>query len=224
MLYMKEEVGSASASVSGSSCGGDDDAGSDDEGGTFDLAGNYEKLYEHWLKLVETNSDLAKEKAKLEAQVAEALKYASEKEEEARQAGAQLAETHKNLRMLNNGTNQLDHLLSIGQSDRCGLGYQGDCLKAEGVFVSAGKTKDVATSATKPEVKMSEGNATNGKTAVKPATDVKNVTATHTAMTTTPERVSGLKSGSQQRFRPVCHHCGVDVVGEVLSRSWKIEV
>ncbi|KAF2568349.1 hypothetical protein F2Q68_00027007 [Brassica cretica] len=79
----KSAVGSASASVSGSSCGGDDDAGSDDEGGTFDLAGNYEKLYEHWLKLVETNSDLAKEKAKLEAQVAEALKYASEKEEEA---------------------------------------------------------------------------------------------------------------------------------------------
>ncbi|KAF3490199.1 hypothetical protein F2Q69_00054064 [Brassica cretica] len=66
-------VGSASVSVSGSSCGGDDDAGSDDEGGTFDLVGNYEKLYEHWLKLVEKNSDLAKEKAKLEAQVAEAL-------------------------------------------------------------------------------------------------------------------------------------------------------
>ena len=197
-------VGSASASVSGSSCGGDDDAGSDDEGGTFDLAGNYENLYEHWLKLVETNSDLAKEKAKLEAQVAEALKYASEKEEEARQAGAQLAETQKNLRLLNNGTNQLDHLLSIGQSDRCGLGYQGECFKAEGIFVSAGKIKDVAVSHTKPEVKRFVGNATNGKKAIKHATDVKNVTATRTAtstatatdMTTAPERVSRLKSGS----------------------------
>ena len=41
-------VGSSSASVSGSSCGGDDDVGSDDDdGGSFDLAGNYEKLYEH---------------------------------------------------------------------------------------------------------------------------------------------------------------------------------
>ena len=115
-------AGSASAFVPGSSCGGDVDAGSyDDDGGTFDLAGNYEKLYGHWLKLVEANSDLAKEKARLEAQVAEALKYASEKEEEARQAGAQLAETQKGLRMMNNGTDQLDHLLSIGQSDRCGL-------------------------------------------------------------------------------------------------------
>ncbi|KAF3583057.1 hypothetical protein DY000_02033802 [Brassica cretica] len=55
--------------------------------------------------------------------------------------------------MLNNGTNQLDHLLSIGQIDRCGLGYQGECLKSEGVFVPACKTKDVATSDTKPEVK-----------------------------------------------------------------------
>ncbi|KAF2581629.1 hypothetical protein F2Q68_00006387 [Brassica cretica] len=218
-------TGSASASVSGSSCGGDDDAGSeDDDGGSFDLAGNYEKLYEHWLKLVETNSDLAKEKAKLEAQVAEALKYASEKEEEARQTVSQLAETQKGLRMLNNGTDQLDQLLSIGQSDRCGLGYQGECSKAEGVFVSAGKTKDVATSATKAEGKMSAGNAANGKTAVKPATDVKNVTATRTATetatATTPERVSGLNSGSQQRFRPVCHHCGV--VGHIRPRCFKL--
>ena len=151
MWRSRSALGSASASMSESSCGGDDDAGSDDDdGGSFDLAGYYEKLYEHWLNLVQANSDLSKEKAMLEAQIAEALKYASEKEEEARQAGAQLAETQKGLRMLNNGTDQLDHLLSVGQSDRCGLGYQGECSKTEGVFVSAGKTKVVATSATKP--------------------------------------------------------------------------
>ena len=169
------------------------------------------------------------EKTKLEAQVAEALKYASEKEEEARQAGAQLAETQKGLRMLNNGTDQLDHLLSIGKSDRCGLGYQGECSKAGGVFVSAGKTKDVGTSDTKPEVKRFARNATNGKTAVKHATDVKNVTATRTAatstatataLTTAPERVSGLKSASQRKFRPVCHHCGV--VGHIRPRCFKL--
>uniref|UniRef100_A0A0D3CTV0 CCHC-type domain-containing protein n=1 Tax=Brassica oleracea var. oleracea TaxID=109376 RepID=A0A0D3CTV0_BRAOL len=207
-------MGSATASVSGSSCGGDDDAG-----GTFDLARNYEKLYEHWLKLVEVNSDLAKEKAKLEAQVTETLKYASEKEEEARQAGAQLAETHKGLRMLNNGTDLLDHLLSIGQSDKCGLGYQGECSKNEGVFVSAGKTKDVATSATKPEIKMSAG---------KPAADVMNVSAMRTATATTlanatataPERDSGLKSASIRKFRHVCHHCGV--VGHIRPRCFKL--
>ncbi|KAF3564066.1 hypothetical protein DY000_02016174 [Brassica cretica] len=146
----KSAVGSASASVSGSSCGGDDDAGNEDaDGGSFDLVGNSEKLYEHWHKLVEVNSDLVKEKAKLEAQVAEALKYASERRRS-----------------------------------------------------PTGKTKDVATSATKPEVKMSAGNAANGKTTVNPATDVKNVIATATApitvTATAPERgicdvtVSGL--------------------------------
>ncbi|XP_013624909.1 PREDICTED: uncharacterized protein LOC106331119 [Brassica oleracea var. oleracea] len=213
----KSAVGSASASMTWSSCGGDDDVGSeDDDGGSFDLAENYKKLYEHWLNMVEANSYLAKEKAKLEAQIAEALKYASEKEKEARQAGTQLAETQKGLRMPNNGTDQLDHLLSIGQSDRCGLGYQGECSKTEGVFVSAGKTKDVATSATKPEVKMSAGNAANGKATVRPATDVKNVTATATA----PERVSGLKSASQRTFRHVCHHCGV--VGHIRPRCFKL--
>ena len=57
---------------------------------------------------------------------------------------------------------------------------------------------------TKPEVKRFVGNATNGKKAIKHATDVKNVTATRTAtstatttdMATAPERVSRLKSGS----------------------------
>ena len=167
---------------------------------------------------------MVKEKAKLEAQVAKALKYASKREEEARQVGAQLAETQRNLRMLNNGTNQQDNLLNIGHSDKCGLGYQGECFKAEGVFVSAGKTQDVATSAAKPKVKMSGGNAANGKTAVNIATDVKNVTATATALATAtataPERVSELKSASQRKFRPVCHHCGV--VRHIRPRCFKL--
>ncbi|XP_056862374.1 uncharacterized protein LOC108845375 [Raphanus sativus] len=217
----KSATGSASASASGSSCGGDDDAVTDDDDGEFDLAGNYERLYENWLKQVETNSELAKEKVKLEAQVAEALKYASEKEEEARQAGAQLAETQKGLKMLNGGTKQLDHLLSIGKSDRCGLGYQGECSTAEGVFISAGKTGDLATSATEPEVKVSAEKTSNGKTAVKTATDVKNATATRTATATdtvtVPERVSGLKSTSPRKWQPVCHHCGVvGTLGQVM--------
>jgi len=72
------------------------------------------------------------------------LKHASEKEEEARQARVQLEETQKGLRMLNTGTNQLDHLLSIGQNDRCGLGFKGKSSKGECVFVSTGTTENVA--------------------------------------------------------------------------------
>ncbi|XP_056841823.1 uncharacterized protein LOC130494967 [Raphanus sativus] len=217
-------TGSATASVSGGSCRSDDDTVGDDDDGDFDLGRNYEMLYENWLKQVEANSEFAKEKVKLEAQVAEALKYASEKEEEARLAGAQLAETQKGLKMLNGGTKQLDHLLSIGKSDRCGLGYQGECSTAEGVFVSAGKTEVLSTSAMKPEVKVSAGNATKGKTAVKAVTDVRNAsatrTATATATATAPERVSELKSAAQRKWRPVCHHCGV--VGHIRPRCFKL--
>uniref|UniRef100_M4DN70 GOLD domain-containing protein n=1 Tax=Brassica campestris TaxID=3711 RepID=M4DN70_BRACM len=67
------------------------------------------------------------------------------------------------------------------------------------------------------------------KAEVKPATDVKNVTATRTttstatatapatATATAPEIISGLKSASSRKFRPVCHHCGV--VGYIRLRS-----
>ncbi|KAL0682409.1 hypothetical protein Bca4012_049256 [Brassica carinata] len=96
------------------------------------------------------------------------------------------------------------------------------------MFVSAGKTKDVATSDTKPEVKRFSGNATNEKTAMKSTTDVKNVTDMRTATSTTtstgtatvPEKVFGLKSGSQQKFRSVCHRCGV--VGHIRPRCFKL--
>ncbi|KAF3598563.1 hypothetical protein F2Q69_00036007 [Brassica cretica] len=93
----------------------------DDDDGSLDLAGNYEKLYENWLKLIEANSELNMEKVNLEAQVGKALKYASEKEEEAQHAGAQLAETQKGLRMLNNGKKQLHHLLSTEKNARFNL-------------------------------------------------------------------------------------------------------
>ncbi|KFK28634.1 hypothetical protein AALP_AA7G025100 [Arabis alpina] len=71
-----------------------------------DFEKNYQMLYEHWLKLVEENSLLAKEKVKIEAQVVEVQKYAAEKEEEATQARVQPEETQKQLRMLNNGVRE----------------------------------------------------------------------------------------------------------------------
>ena len=113
--------------------------------------------------MVEENSVLAKEKVKLEAQIGEALKHASKKEEEARQARVQLEETLKGLKMLNTGTDQLDHLLSIEQSDRCGLGFKGKSSNGGCVFVSAGATENVATYATKPAVKSSRGTVTDSK-------------------------------------------------------------
>ncbi|KAF3589256.1 hypothetical protein F2Q69_00027536 [Brassica cretica] len=59
--------------------GDDGVAGSEDDAEGFDLAKKYETLYAQWLTMVEENSVLAKEKVKLEAQIGEALKHASEK-------------------------------------------------------------------------------------------------------------------------------------------------
>ncbi|KAF3607920.1 hypothetical protein DY000_02046536 [Brassica cretica] len=70
---------SVSSSVSGFTRGDDDVAGSEYDAEGFDLAKKYETLYAQWLTMVEENSVLAKEKVKLEAQIGEALKHASEK-------------------------------------------------------------------------------------------------------------------------------------------------
>ncbi|KAF8080421.1 hypothetical protein N665_0948s0017 [Sinapis alba] len=135
------ECGSKTKSAA-SSCGNDDDdGGGDDDDESFYFAVNNEHMYENWLKLVKSNSELNKEKVKLEAQVAKAFKYASKK-------------------MLNNGTKQLDHLLIIGKNNRFGLGFQGESSKAEDLFVSAEKFEVVAMFATRPELKVYAGNAT----------------------------------------------------------------
>nr|VDD59925.1 unnamed protein product [Brassica oleracea] len=108
----------------------------DDDDGRLDLAGNCEKLYENWLKLIEANSELNKEK-----------------EEEAQHAGAQLAETQKGLRMLNNGKKQLHHLLSTEKNARFNLvlDFKGSHPKLKVFFIStvtataSGKVSDLIT-------------------------------------------------------------------------------
>ncbi|KAF8093466.1 hypothetical protein N665_0383s0094 [Sinapis alba] len=133
---------------------------------------------------------------------------------------SQLIETQKSLKMLINGTNHLDHILSIWKSDRFGLGFQGKSSKAEDVFVSAGKTKVVAMSATEPKVKVSAENATNRKIAVKTATNMKTASTMSIVIGTASGKVSDLKTASQQKFRHVCHHCSV--VPNIRLRCFKL--
>ncbi|KAG7552427.1 Zinc finger CCHC-type [Arabidopsis thaliana x Arabidopsis arenosa] len=197
-------TGSASASATGSAsvsptgpalksendkCESDAESIDDEE-----FAENYRALYEHWLKMVEENSVLTKEKLKLEAKVIEAQKYAAEKEEEASQAKVQLEETQKNLRMLNNGTKKLDHILNIGKTDKCGLGFEGKLPKSDPVFVYGGK--------------ITSGSGSVSETAT--------VAETASALRKNPE----LKNAPQRIFRPVCHHCGV--VGHIRPRCFRL--
>ncbi|KAF8047551.1 hypothetical protein N665_2958s0002 [Sinapis alba] len=165
--------------MSGSSCGGDDDAESDDDDDDDD-DGSF--------NLVENYEHIERRR---------------------RQTSSQLRETHKGLKILNNGTKTLDHLLSIEKNDRFGLGFQGKSFKDEDVIILAGKAEVIAKSATRPEVKVSAGNATNGKTVVKITTYVKNITATSTAISTISGKLYDLKIASQQKIWHVFHHCGV---------------
>ncbi|EOA26734.1 hypothetical protein CARUB_v10022820mg [Capsella rubella] len=176
---------------------------SDSDAESFDdeeLAEKYEMLYEHWLKVVEENSVLTKEKLKLEAKVAEAEKYASEKEEEASQAKVQLGETQKNLRMLNNGTKQLDEILNIGKMDRYGLGFKGKPSKEDSVFVYGGKVTSASGTVSETAAKKESAS----ETAVVQKIGTKN---------------SNLESEAQRIFRPTCYHCGV--VGHIRPRCFR---
>ncbi|VVA92533.1 unnamed protein product [Arabis nemorensis] len=191
-------------------------------------AKNYEMLYEHWLKLVEENSLLTKEKIKLEAQVAAAQKYAVQKEDEATQARVQLEETQKQLRMLNNGTNQLNHILNIGKSpmERHGLGFNGESSKTETVFSSEGRRETAATSASEPkpiiasEPKPKIASEAKPIIATEPKSRVTTGTATATKTATTSKKTAEFHSAPRRVFRPVCHHCGV--AGHIRPRCFKL--
>ncbi|EOA27275.1 hypothetical protein CARUB_v10023395mg [Capsella rubella] len=150
---------------------------------------------------IEENSVLTKEKLKLEAKIAEAEKYASKKEEGASEAKVQLEETQKNLRMLNNGTKQLDEIMSIGKMDRYGLGFKGKCSKSDPVFVYGGKV----TSASRTVTETATETESASETVVVQKIGTKN---------------SNLESEPQRIFRPTCYHGGV--VGHIRPRCFRL--
>lgn len=61
---------------------------------------------------------LVKEQRCLKALIKVLQKELQIEKEEARKARVKLGETQKGLRMLNSGTNQLDHLLGVGDSQK----------------------------------------------------------------------------------------------------------
>ncbi|VVA92522.1 unnamed protein product [Arabis nemorensis] len=206
------ETEAKSASASGNDGSVSDVESISDE----EFARNYDMLYEHWLKLVEENSLLTKEKVKLEAQVAEAQKYAVQKEDEATQARVQLEETQKQLRMLHNGTDQLNHLLNIGKSpmEQHSLGFNGESSKTETVFVSEGRRATAATSASESKPII----ASEPKPRI--TTEPKSRVTTGSATTTISRKTVEFQSAPRRVFRHVCHHCGV--AGHIRPRYFKL--
>ncbi|VVB10623.1 unnamed protein product [Arabis nemorensis] len=146
------------------------------------------------------NSLLTKDKVKLEPQVAEAQKYAVQFEEETTQARFQLEETQKQLRMLNNGTNQLDHLLNIGKSpmERHGLVFNEKSSKT--VFLCLGEEERLELHLLQSQSpKLLQG----------------------LQMLRRLQLLYGkFQSAPRLVFQPVCHHCGV--VGHIRPRCFKL--
>lgn len=123
-----------------------------------------------------------------------------QKKKEASQAKVQLEETQKNLRMLNNGTKQLDEILNIGKMDRYGLGFKGKRSKSDPVFVYGGKVESASGTVSETAAKTESAS----ETAVVQNIGTKNFK---------------LQSGPPRIFRPTCYHCGV--VGHIRPKCFR---
>ena len=98
--------------------------------------------------------------------------------------------TQKNLKLLNLGSSKLDHILSMGQTSKQGLGYTETTNNAattpKTVFVKAGVTSDVTT--------------TSKIVSATTATRIVNTHFSGNNSTTSPSK-------GKRRFVPICHFC-----------------
>ena len=91
-------------------------------------------MYDNWIKVCNVNKslkdklfELADENAELKSASANWKNLLKEKDDKIQEIKVELENTHKNLRMLNFGTSNLEQILNMGQSvcNRNGLGYTG---------------------------------------------------------------------------------------------------
>ena len=120
-----------------------------------------------------------------------------EKVENLKSVTTKLERTQNALRLLNNGTSKLDHLITIGQSfgDHNCVGYKGKSSGSKTIFVKSGLLDDsINVSVKKPIVKSvaTENNSI-----------VKQSVATGKSMSNSRQKRKG------KIFVPICHFCGV---------------
>ena len=123
----------------------------------------YEKMYRQWLKVCASNcalngeihvlSDL-NEKAK--GKIFELETLLAEKITTLKTVSSELERTQKSLRLLNNGSSKLDHLIITGKSfgDHSGNGYKGEASGSKTIFINSGLLDDsLNVSVKKPTMK-----------------------------------------------------------------------
>ena len=116
-------------------CGSDSNSGYESENDDESLQDAYEKMYSQWLKVCATNRALSDEiqklhnlKVKVEDKVLQLEALLAEKDENLKFVAIELERTQKMLRLLNNRTSKLDHLVTTDKSfgDHSGVGYKGE--------------------------------------------------------------------------------------------------
>ena len=141
----------------------DSDYGDESEKDNESLQEAYEKMYIQWLKVCATNRAMNDEiqelfdlKAKAEVKVVQLEALFAEKDENLKSVATKLERTQKTLRLLNNGTSKLDHLIITGKSfgDHSNVGYKGESSGSKTIYVkSALLTDSFNISYNKPVVK-----------------------------------------------------------------------
>ena len=121
----------------------------------------------------------------------------TKKDENLKPIPTELERTQKMLRLLNNGTSKLDHLITTGKSfgDHGGVSYKGESSGTKIVFV-------------KSDLLIDSANVSYNKLVVKfVATENKSVVQQSVA-TGKSMKISRQKRKGKD-FIPVCHFCGV---------------
>ena len=108
-----------------------------------------------WLKVRKENQYLVShvdtlvlfdETLKCKVRVLETL--VAKKESKLKEVSLELERTQKSLKMLNSDTSKLEHILTMGKSnrDQRGLGFVGETSGSKTVFVKGSNSQNVATS------------------------------------------------------------------------------
>ena len=176
------------------------------------IRASYENMYSQWIRVVDQNRSLEgrisaliqyKENSEIKVQKLETL--LTEKEAKLKEVSVELERTQKSLKMLNSGTDKLNHILSVGKSssDHKGLGFEGEHSNSKTVFVKssvsnsfAGTSADVVTQ--KPYVTTQNKIASPSQ-----------VTGNRADVATYLKSAASGSTGKHGKFIPTCHFCGV---------------
>ena len=120
-------------------------------------------MYAQWLKVCASNRALNGEihvlrnlNEQVECNISELEVLLAEKTETLKTVTIELERTQKSLRLLNNGSSKLDHLITTGKSfgDHGGIGYKGESSSSKTVFINSSLLDDlINVSMKKPIVK-----------------------------------------------------------------------